>query len=68
MQCSIIFVAELTTDEQEKLLRLPKIDILQLSISEQKAALLGLSELVFCWCYEQISTMGILLALSFMHP
>jgi len=47
-----------TADEQERLLRLPNIDILQLNSIEQKSALLGLAELIFCWVHEQISTLG----------
>jgi hypothetical protein len=48
----------LTADEQERLIRLPNLDILELTPSEQKSALLGLAELVFCWVYEQISSLG----------
>ncbi|CAB3387749.1 Hypothetical predicted protein [Cloeon dipterum] len=49
---------EFIASEQEQLLRLPKLEILQLTQDEQKSALLGLAEIVFCWAHEQITTQG----------
>jgi protein SHQ1 len=49
---------ELTTSEQEQLLRLPKRELLPLDVAEQRSALLGLAELIFCWAHEQRSSSG----------
>jgi hypothetical protein len=59
-----VILTVLTAEEQERLIRLPNLDILELTPSEQKSALLGLAELVFCWAYEQISSLGNLNLLS----
>ncbi|XP_059482522.1 protein SHQ1 homolog [Neocloeon triangulifer] len=50
--------SEFSAEEQERLIRLPKLDIIALTAAEQKTALLSLAEILFCWAHEQISTQG----------
>lgn len=49
---------ELSAAEQDRLLNLPRRDLLPLDKCECRSAMLGLAELMFCWAHEQRSSLG----------